>query len=102
MLAAMSRSCPGAFLLIDETYREATYGDARAAGTFAGLSPRLLTFGPEAVDRFHRRLVEQRTLVALGPWFHDSARVFRLGLAHEPPGELEHALGIIGAAVAAG
>ena len=43
MLAAMSRSCPGAFLLIDETYREATYGDAPAAGTFAGLSPRLLT-----------------------------------------------------------
>ncbi len=205
MLAAMSRICPGALLLIDETYREATYGDAPAAGTVAGLSPRLLTcaslakaygtpglrigwltvpdpslyeqfrlakfntslacgtmdeflaarllvradevlagrsavlaeargiverwikahtgrlawlrpqagamccmqldpstFGPEEVDRFHRRLADQRTLVAPGPWFHDSAQVFRLGLAYEPPGKLEQALDIIGAAVAAG
>src|SRR5437588_256434 len=31
MLAAMSRRCPEAVLLIDETYREATYGDAPAA-----------------------------------------------------------------------
>jgi aspartate/methionine/tyrosine aminotransferase len=43
MLAAMSRTCPGAFLLIDETYREAVYGDAPPAPTFAGTSPRLLT-----------------------------------------------------------
>ena len=40
MLAAMSRRCPEAVLLIDETYREATYGDAPAAATFAGLSAR--------------------------------------------------------------
>jgi DNA-binding transcriptional MocR family regulator len=38
MLAAMSRRCPEAVLLVDETYREATYGSARAALTFAGLS----------------------------------------------------------------
>lgn len=43
MLAAMSGRCPEAFLLIDETYREATYGNTPAAGTFAGLSPRVLT-----------------------------------------------------------
>jgi len=43
MLAAMSRTCPEALLLIDETFREATYGDAPPAASFAGMSPRLLT-----------------------------------------------------------
>ena len=205
MLAAMSRTCPGALLLIDETYREATYGDAPAAGTFAGLSPQLLTcaslakafgtpglrigwltvpdpdlyeqfrlakfntslacgtldeflagtvlaqadellarraamladgrgiverwikahtgrldwlrpqagafcclrldpgsFGPEAVDRFHRRLAQQGTLVARGPWFHDSAQVFRIGFAYGPPADLQQGLDIISAALEAG
>ena len=40
MLAAMSRTCPEALLLIDETFREATYGDAPPAASFAGMSPR--------------------------------------------------------------
>jgi len=44
LLTAMSRTCPQALLLIDETFREATYGDAPAA-SFAGRSPRLLTCG---------------------------------------------------------
>jgi aspartate/methionine/tyrosine aminotransferase len=43
MLAAMSRACPEALLLIDETFREATYGAAAPAPSFAGRSPRLLT-----------------------------------------------------------
>ena len=43
MLAAMSRRCPEAVLLVDETYREATYGGAPAASSFAGLSERVLT-----------------------------------------------------------
>lgn len=43
MLAAMARTCPEALLLIDETFREASYGDAPAAPSFAGRSPRLLT-----------------------------------------------------------
>jgi hypothetical protein len=43
VLDAMSAACPGAFLLIDEIYREARYGDDRAAPSFAGLSPRVLT-----------------------------------------------------------
>jgi len=43
MLAAMSRTCPEALLMIDETYREATYGGVAPAGSFAGLSPRVLT-----------------------------------------------------------
>ncbi len=43
VLDAMSAACPGAFLLIDETYREARYGDERAAPSFAGMSPRVLT-----------------------------------------------------------
>ncbi len=44
MLAAMSRTCPEALLLIDETFREATHGTPPAA-SFAGRSPRLLTCG---------------------------------------------------------
>ena len=43
MLSAMSRRCPEAVLLIDETYREATYGSAPPALTIAGLSGRVLT-----------------------------------------------------------
>ena len=43
MLDAMSRHCPEAILLVDETYREATYGSTPAASTFAGLSGRVLT-----------------------------------------------------------
>lgn len=43
MLAAMSRACPEAPLLIDETFREATYGARPAAASFAGRSPRLVT-----------------------------------------------------------
>jgi aspartate/methionine/tyrosine aminotransferase len=42
-LDAMSAACPGAVLLIDETYREARYGDDRAAPSFAGVSSRVLT-----------------------------------------------------------
>lgn len=44
LLTAMSRTCPQALLLIDETFREATYGDPPKA-SFAGRSPRLITCG---------------------------------------------------------
>src|SRR5262245_40762376 len=43
MLTVMSRRCPEAVLLIDETYREATYGGRPPAPTFAGLSEPVLT-----------------------------------------------------------
>jgi aspartate/methionine/tyrosine aminotransferase len=43
ILAAMSRRCPEALLLVDETFREATYGGAPPATSFAGRSDRLLT-----------------------------------------------------------
>ena len=45
MLAAMAGICPDAVLLVDETFREATYGDGPPAASFAGRSPRLLTCG---------------------------------------------------------
>jgi aspartate/methionine/tyrosine aminotransferase len=45
MLAAMARTCPEALLLIDETFREATYGGAPPFASFAGRSSRLLTCG---------------------------------------------------------
>ena len=45
MLRAMSRRCPEAVLLIDETFREATYGCSPPAPSFAGLSGPVLTCG---------------------------------------------------------
>src|SRR6266704_3677887 len=45
ILAAMARRCPGALLLVDETFREATYGGAPPAASFAGRSERVLTCG---------------------------------------------------------
>jgi aspartate/methionine/tyrosine aminotransferase len=202
ILAAMSRTCPDALLLIDETFREATYGDAPPAPSLSGRSPRLLTcgslskaygapglrigwitvpdpavyeqlrlakfnsslscgaldeflgarllaradqvlggramhlaecrdivgrwieghagvlrwlppqagafcciqldpgtFGPQDLDRFHACLTRQRTQIAPGTWFGDSAHVFRLGLAHEPADKLAKGLDVISAAL---
>jgi aspartate/methionine/tyrosine aminotransferase len=202
MLAAMSRCCPEALLLVDETYREATYGSVAPSASFAGTSPRVLTcaslskaygapglrigwltvpdaelreqlrlakfnsslscgtldeflatrllcradqvlasrgaylaeargiverwvkahagrlhwlppdagafccmhldpatFGLQDIDRFHAYLARQRTLIAPGPWFGDTAHVFRLGLAYEPADRLQQGLDVIGAAL---
>lgn len=43
LLALIDQHAPAATLFIDETYREAAYGDAPAAGSFAGLHPRIVT-----------------------------------------------------------
>ncbi len=43
LLAAIERRAPQALLFIDETYREAAYGDAPAADSFAALDPRIVT-----------------------------------------------------------
>jgi aspartate/methionine/tyrosine aminotransferase len=43
ILAALDRRCPGALLLVDETFREATYGGGAPAASFAGRSERVLT-----------------------------------------------------------
>lgn len=43
MLAVMARRCPEAILIVDETYREATYGDRPAAGTAVHLGPRVVS-----------------------------------------------------------
>ncbi len=204
ILAAMSRACPQALLLIDETFREASYGGAPPAASFAGTSPRLLTcaslskaygvpglragwltvpdpglyeqlrlakfncsvccgaldeflavkvlsradellaprgailaeardiverwikahtgrlhwlrpeagafccmqldpgtFGTEDLDRFHTQLAAERTQVAAGPWFGDSANIIRVGLGYEPADRLEMGLDVISAALEA-
>jgi aspartate/methionine/tyrosine aminotransferase len=44
MLTAAASRCPEAIVLIDETFREATFGNAPAS-TFAGISPRVVTCG---------------------------------------------------------
>jgi DNA-binding transcriptional MocR family regulator len=43
-------------------------------------------------ERFHAELSRRQTLVARGPWFHDSPHVFRLGFGYEPLDRLELAL----------
>jgi aspartate/methionine/tyrosine aminotransferase len=43
LLALMEKRSPEAILFIDETYREATYGDDVAADSFAGLDSRVVT-----------------------------------------------------------
>ena len=43
LLALIERHAPQAWLFIDETYREACYGDAPAADSFAALDPRIVT-----------------------------------------------------------
>ncbi|WP_018235499.1 pyridoxal phosphate-dependent aminotransferase [Ensifer sp. BR816] len=43
LLVLLEKRSPEAILFIDETYREATYGDAVAADSFAGLHPRIVT-----------------------------------------------------------
>jgi DNA-binding transcriptional MocR family regulator len=65
------------------------------AGAFccARLNPD--TFGPPGVRRFYDRLAEQRTVIAPGPWFGDSAHVIRIGLAYETDGQLEKGLEVI-------
>ena len=43
LLAMMESQSPEAILFVDETYREATYGNGVAADSFAGLHPRIVT-----------------------------------------------------------
>ncbi|TSD61203.1 pyridoxal phosphate-dependent aminotransferase [Variovorax sp. KBS0712] len=45
LLALLEQRAPQAILFIDETYREATYGDKPAPDSFAGLHPRIVTGG---------------------------------------------------------
>ncbi len=45
LLDAMSRRAPHALLLIDEIYRDATYGAAPVPPSFAPLDPRIITTG---------------------------------------------------------
>ncbi|MGX7874644.1 pyridoxal phosphate-dependent aminotransferase [Mesorhizobium sp. ORM6] len=43
LLVLLKRRSPDAILFIDETYREATYGDDPVADSFAALDPRIVT-----------------------------------------------------------
>jgi len=43
ILAAMDNICPEAFLLVDETYREAAYGNDPVAATAVALSPKVIS-----------------------------------------------------------
>jgi aspartate/methionine/tyrosine aminotransferase len=45
ILSAMAVRCPHAFLLVDETYRQAAYGDDEAAASAATLSPQVIVTG---------------------------------------------------------
>ena len=43
VLAAMAETCPAAFLIVDETYREAAYGEDPVAESAVSLSPRVIS-----------------------------------------------------------
>ncbi|HKW83371.1 MAG TPA: pyridoxal phosphate-dependent aminotransferase [Burkholderiaceae bacterium] len=43
LLAVMEKRCPDAILFVDETYREAAYGQVPVMASLAGLHPRLVT-----------------------------------------------------------
>ena len=43
IVASMEEKCPEAYLLMDETYREAAYGDDAVASSVVGLSPRVIS-----------------------------------------------------------
>jgi aspartate/methionine/tyrosine aminotransferase len=45
LLARMASVCPDALLLVDEIYRDATYGDAAIPPSFATIDPRVITAG---------------------------------------------------------
>ena len=45
VLSAMAARCPDAFLLVDETYRQAAYNDDAVAPSAATLSPRVIVTG---------------------------------------------------------
>jgi aspartate/methionine/tyrosine aminotransferase len=45
LLSEMAARCPGAFLLVDETYRQAAYNDDEIAESAATLSPRVIVTG---------------------------------------------------------
>jgi hypothetical protein len=75
ILAAMAHRCPEAWLLVDETFREATYGGTVPAASFAGRTGRVLT------------------CASLSKAY--GAPGLRIGLAYPPPGELEKGLEII-------
>jgi aspartate/methionine/tyrosine aminotransferase len=51
LLAEMRARAPHAMLFIDESYREATFGDAEAAPSFAARDPRIITAG--ALSKAH-------------------------------------------------
>lgn len=51
LLDAMSDRCPEALLFVDETYRDAVYGDAEVPASAAGLDRRVITGG--SVSKAH-------------------------------------------------
>jgi DNA-binding transcriptional MocR family regulator len=65
------------------------------AGAFCCVRLNPDTFGPAEIRRFYGGLAGQRTVVAPGPWFNDSAHVMRIGLAYETGGQLEKGLAVI-------
>jgi DNA-binding transcriptional MocR family regulator len=71
------------------------------AGAFCCMQLDPGSFGPADIDRFHAHLARQRTQIAAGPWFGDSAHIIRLGLGYEPADKLELGLDVVSAALEA-
>jgi DNA-binding transcriptional MocR family regulator len=71
------------------------------AGAFCCMQLDPGSFGPADIDRFHAHLAGQRTQIAAGYWFGDSAHIIRLGLGYEPADKLELGLDVVSAALEA-
>ena len=71
------------------------------AGAFCCMQLDPGSFGPADIDRFHAHLAGQRTQIAAGYWFGDSAHIIRLGLGYEPADKLQLGLDAVSTALEA-
>jgi aspartate/methionine/tyrosine aminotransferase len=79
-LATMAEVCPGALLLVDETYREAVYGAGPALESFASLSPQVVTCS--SLSKAHGAPgLRIGWLTARNPDLHEQLRLARFNLA---------------------
>jgi hypothetical protein len=81
---AVATRAPGCGVLVDETYRAATYGEAPP--------PSAARLGPAVVTCSSLSKAHGAPGLRIGGWFGEEDRVFRLGFGHLPDAEHDEAL----------
>ena len=71
------------------------------AGAICCVRLRQNVYDDRAVDRFYESLASRGVRVSDGTWFGEARRVFRLGFAHLPLPDLDSALSLLSASLAA-